>query len=162
MPLLARRCLGAGIAATIGSNLAHGLGRGPIGVLVSAWPALPTHEAVQPQRPPTADTSGDAASPPLPSSTITDMSVYNGQAVILTEDDMEVPVSASLHHDRSGLRTAWSGTLTPADDPQQVLNLTKGRLRLPDGREADFLRPNTSDWVGTNRLTIIGQNDAPF
>jgi hypothetical protein len=33
---LARWCLGAGI----GANLAHGLGHGPIGALVSAWPAL--------------------------------------------------------------------------------------------------------------------------
>ena len=39
-PLLARWCLGAGVAATIGANLAHGLGHGPIGALVSAWPAL--------------------------------------------------------------------------------------------------------------------------
>jgi hypothetical protein len=37
---LARWCLGAGIVATIGANLAHGLGHGPIGALVSAWPAL--------------------------------------------------------------------------------------------------------------------------
>jgi Protein of unknown function (DUF2637) len=39
-PALARWCLGAGIVATIGANLAHGLGHGPIGALVSAWPAL--------------------------------------------------------------------------------------------------------------------------
>ena len=39
-PPLARWCLGAGILATIGANLAHGLGHGPIGALVSAWPAL--------------------------------------------------------------------------------------------------------------------------
>jgi hypothetical protein len=40
VPPLARWCLGAGIAATIGANLAHGLGHGPIGALVSSWPAL--------------------------------------------------------------------------------------------------------------------------
>ena len=40
VPPLARWCLGAGITATIGANLAHGLGHGPIGALVSAWPAL--------------------------------------------------------------------------------------------------------------------------
>jgi hypothetical protein len=40
VPPLARWYLGAGIAATIGTNLAHGLGHGPIGALVSAWPAL--------------------------------------------------------------------------------------------------------------------------
>jgi hypothetical protein len=40
VPRLAQWCLGAGITATIGANLAHGLGHGPIGALVSAWPAL--------------------------------------------------------------------------------------------------------------------------
>jgi Protein of unknown function (DUF2637) len=40
VPPLARWCLGAGILATVGANLAHGLGNGPIGALVSAWPAL--------------------------------------------------------------------------------------------------------------------------
>jgi len=40
VPPLALWSLGAGIVATIGANLAHGLGHGPIGVLVSAWPAL--------------------------------------------------------------------------------------------------------------------------
>jgi hypothetical protein len=39
-PPLARWCLGAGIAASVGANLAYGLGHGPIGALVSAWPAL--------------------------------------------------------------------------------------------------------------------------
>ena len=39
-PPLARWCLGAGILAAISANLAHGLGHGPIGALVSAWPAL--------------------------------------------------------------------------------------------------------------------------
>jgi hypothetical protein len=40
VPPLARWCLGAGITATVGANLAHGLGHGPIRALVSAWPAL--------------------------------------------------------------------------------------------------------------------------
>lgn len=40
VPPLARWCLAAGILATIGANLAHGLGYGLIGALVSAWPAL--------------------------------------------------------------------------------------------------------------------------
>lgn len=37
---LALWSLGAGIVATVGANLAHGLGHGPVGALVSAWPAL--------------------------------------------------------------------------------------------------------------------------
>jgi hypothetical protein len=40
VPRLARWCLGAGIVATTGANLAHGIGHGLIGALVSAWPAL--------------------------------------------------------------------------------------------------------------------------
>jgi hypothetical protein len=40
VPALARWVPGAGIVATVGANLAHGLGHGPIGALVSAWPAL--------------------------------------------------------------------------------------------------------------------------
>ena len=40
VPPLARWCLGTGIVATIGANLAHGLGHGPVGALISAWPAL--------------------------------------------------------------------------------------------------------------------------
>src|SRR5262245_2848488 len=40
VPRLARWCLAAGIVATTGANLAHGIGHGPIGALVSAWPAL--------------------------------------------------------------------------------------------------------------------------
>ena len=40
VPRLAAWSLGAGIVATVGANLAHGVGHGPVGVLVSAWPAL--------------------------------------------------------------------------------------------------------------------------
>ncbi|TDB75290.1 DUF2637 domain-containing protein [Actinomadura sp. KC216] len=40
VPALARWSLAAGICATIGANLAHGAAHGPIGSLVSAWPAL--------------------------------------------------------------------------------------------------------------------------
>ncbi|GAB3958027.1 hypothetical protein GCM10029978_001930 [Actinoallomurus acanthiterrae] len=40
VPALAGWSLGAGISATVGANLAHGMGHGPIGALVSAWPAL--------------------------------------------------------------------------------------------------------------------------
>jgi hypothetical protein len=40
VPRLALWSLGAGIVATVGANLAHGLGHGAVGALVSAWPAL--------------------------------------------------------------------------------------------------------------------------
>jgi hypothetical protein len=40
VPRLALWSLGVGIVATVGANLAHGLSHGPIGALVSAWPAL--------------------------------------------------------------------------------------------------------------------------
>jgi hypothetical protein len=40
VPPLAKWSLAVGIVATIGANLAHGLNYGPIGAVVSAWPAL--------------------------------------------------------------------------------------------------------------------------
>jgi len=40
VPGLALWSLDSGILATVGANLAHGLGHGPVGALVSAWPAL--------------------------------------------------------------------------------------------------------------------------
>jgi multisubunit Na+/H+ antiporter MnhB subunit len=40
VPWLAAWSLGTGIVATVGANLAHGVGHGPVGALVSAWPAL--------------------------------------------------------------------------------------------------------------------------
>jgi hypothetical protein len=40
VPRLAAWSLGAGIMATVGANLAHGVGHGPVGAVVSAWPAL--------------------------------------------------------------------------------------------------------------------------
>jgi hypothetical protein len=40
VPRLAAWSLGTGIVATVGANLAHGVGNGPVGALVSAWPAL--------------------------------------------------------------------------------------------------------------------------
>jgi Protein of unknown function (DUF2637) len=40
VPALAHWCLAAGIVATVCANLAHGLGHGAIGALISAWPAL--------------------------------------------------------------------------------------------------------------------------
>jgi hypothetical protein len=40
VPRLAAWSLGTGIVATVGTNLAHGMGHGPVGALVSAWPAL--------------------------------------------------------------------------------------------------------------------------
>jgi Protein of unknown function (DUF2637) len=40
VPALARWLLGLGIAATLTSNVAHGLGHGPAGAVVAAWPAV--------------------------------------------------------------------------------------------------------------------------
>ncbi len=40
VPALARWLLGLGIAATLAANVAHGLGHGPLGAAVCAWPAL--------------------------------------------------------------------------------------------------------------------------
>jgi len=40
VPALARWLLGLGITATLAANVAHGLGQGPVGAGVAAWPAV--------------------------------------------------------------------------------------------------------------------------
>ena len=40
VPPLARWLLGLGIAATLAANVVHGLGQGPAGAVVAAWPAV--------------------------------------------------------------------------------------------------------------------------
>jgi Protein of unknown function (DUF2637) len=40
VPALARWLLGVGIVATLAANVAHGLGHGPVGAAVGAWPAV--------------------------------------------------------------------------------------------------------------------------
>jgi Protein of unknown function (DUF2637) len=40
VPALARWLLGLGIAATLAANVAHGLGHGPVGAAVAAWPVV--------------------------------------------------------------------------------------------------------------------------
>jgi hypothetical protein len=40
VPALARWLLGLGIAATLAANVAHGVGHGPAGAAVAAWPAV--------------------------------------------------------------------------------------------------------------------------
>jgi hypothetical protein len=40
VPRMAKWSMAVGIVATIGANVAHGLNHGPIGALISAWPAM--------------------------------------------------------------------------------------------------------------------------
>lgn len=91
------------------------------------------------------------------------MSAYDGQARIIGDDGTDVAVTANLTSYPDGRRISWGGTLTPARDGlPQLANLTQGRVQLPHGPAAEFLRPDTSDWVSTNQLTIIGQDSPPF
>jgi hypothetical protein len=90
------------------------------------------------------------------------MNSYSGRALVITHDGSEVPAAVSLRQYRDGLRTAWGGTIIPGSDGlDPLVNLTAGRLRLP-GAEAEFLRPDASEWVRSDRLEIIGQDEAPF
>jgi hypothetical protein len=89
------------------------------------------------------------------------MSAYNGQALVIGEDGASVTASLASYQD--GLHTSWGGTLTPGQEGRsRLLHLTAGRLQLPGGTEAEFLRLDTSDWVSTNRMKITGQDNPPF
>src|SRR5579859_79281 len=64
-PALARWLLGLGVAATLAANVAHGLGRGPIGAAVAAWPAVAlvgSYELLMMVIPGSQQTAGDVSS----------------------------------------------------------------------------------------------------
>jgi hypothetical protein len=87
------------------------------------------------------------------------MSAYNGQALVIapaypSREPRQLPGRPPLQ---------LGGTLTPAREGQsRLLNLTAGTLQLPNGTAAEFLCPDTSDLVSTNRMRIIGQDVPPF
>ena len=65
VPALARWLPGLGIAATLAANVAHGLGHGPVGAAVAAWPAVALAGSYEPcmtisrgTRPPVGGVSG--------------------------------------------------------------------------------------------------------
>lgn len=64
VPWLARWLLGLGIAATLAANVAHGLGHGPVGAAVGAWPAVAlvgSYELLMMTIRGTQQTAGDAS-----------------------------------------------------------------------------------------------------
>ena len=95
------------------------------------------------------------------------MNSYNGPAVLITDDGREYPVTARLASHPSGLRTSWAGTLSVphSSQPAEMTNLPTGRVRIGH-REAAFIRPDISDWLGsppgTFQISIQGNGDEPF
>jgi hypothetical protein len=91
------------------------------------------------------------------------MSTYNGRVVVVGQDGTEIPATANLRSYLDGHRAGWDGALTAMqEDVVQMANWREGRLRFPDGREAAFIRPDTSEWVSTGRMMATGQGEAPF
>ncbi|MER6492741.1 hypothetical protein [Streptomyces griseorubiginosus] len=92
------------------------------------------------------------------------MNTHRGTAVLLLEDGTELAAEASLSKDSAG---TWSGTLAfpAAAKTPALLNVADGTLRVGE-REGKFVRPDTSDWIGSPvdkvRIRIDGNGDAPF
>jgi hypothetical protein len=92
------------------------------------------------------------------------MTTHRGTAVLLQKSGRELTAEANLTKDDVG---SWSGTLAfPAGAKTPgLLNLRDGTLRI-GSREGKFVRPDTSDWVGSQAgpllIRIEGNGDAPF
>ncbi len=89
---------------------------------------------------------------------------YSGTATLIREDGSEIAVTAELRTSANGLRTDWGGTIAAAPQHRVVLaNETSGRLRLKDGREGAFARPEPSTWVTEGRARVQGSDgEVPF
>ncbi|MEU1199806.1 hypothetical protein ABZ446_26760 [Streptomyces sp. NPDC005813] len=92
------------------------------------------------------------------------MTPYRGTVILELPDGEQLAGASDLARDGSG---SWSGSLifpSKVHSPQ-LLNLTAGRLWI-HGREGEFVRPDTSDWVnsptGHVRIRILGNGEAPF
>lgn len=82
----------------------------------------------------------------------------------MTENGTEIRAGADL----KGSERSWGGYLTlDGENWDLVKNMWSGRLRLPDGREGAFDRPNRSELPPTSsevpfRIRIEGNGEAPF
>jgi hypothetical protein len=93
---------------------------------------------------------------------------YVGPAVVVFPDGREVPVNASLvlrfdpsrSDNREGDRhSTWAGsvTLVGADDGVDLFDAAPGVLRMPDGRESEFMATG-----GPRESGCSGLGPAPF
>lgn len=90
--------------------------------------------------------------------TLRHMTTYQGPAVALIGCD-EIPVTANLaiHADHSS--RSWGGSLE-ADPSVDWFDDGPATLRLPDGREGEFIA--TSGGLGSSSVEIQGSGPAPF
>jgi hypothetical protein len=84
------------------------------------------------------------------------MTNYSGPATV-TADGNTIPVTAHLSH-RPSNRDDWASLLTA--DGVALLNVHEGRLLLPDGREAGFVR--TAGGVPGGPIQIAGSSGQAF
>ncbi|MFF0736923.1 hypothetical protein ACFYVK_35580 [Streptomyces chartreusis] len=95
------------------------------------------------------------------------MSIYQGRAVLITNEGTEFTVGADLRSRQDG-RESWFGRLTvPGEHWDALKNKVDGyRLRLDTGQEGEFIRTQTNDRPRTPGspffYNIIGNGDAPF
>jgi hypothetical protein len=95
------------------------------------------------------------------------MAIYQGPAVLITDEGAEFTVGADLRSRQDRLES-WFGRLTiPGEHWGDLKNKADGyRLRLPDGTEGAFIRTQTNDSPRTPGspffYNIVGNGDAPF
>ncbi|MFD4814908.1 hypothetical protein [Streptomyces sp. NPDC058418] len=93
---------------------------------------------------------------------------YTGPAVVIFPDGREVPVIVSLvlRYDRSrsdnrpsDRDSTWAGSITLADESSDVdfFDAAPGILRMPDGRESEFMATS-----GPRESGCSGLGPAPF
>ncbi|WP_171115521.1 MULTISPECIES: hypothetical protein [unclassified Streptomyces] len=96
------------------------------------------------------------------------MSTYQGRAILITDEGVEIAVGAQLRSWRDGRRASWGGRLTIDGEYWDILkNKDEGlRLRLTNGNEATFNRPHKQDipaFPGAPFFfTVMGDGDVPF
>ena len=95
------------------------------------------------------------------------MSIYQGRAILITDEGVEIAVGAQLRS-WQGRRESWGGRLTIDGEHWETLKDKDEhlRLRLTNGNEATFNRPHKQDipaFPGAPFFfTVLGNGDVPF
>jgi hypothetical protein len=87
--------------------------------------------------------------------------VYRGWATLI-DHGFEIAVHADLGERGRGRDVTWGGHLQADrdEDFELMAKVADGRLRLPDGTEADFTA--VVNEVGTGGLEVASEAAAPF
>jgi hypothetical protein len=84
---------------------------------------------------------------------------YAGPAILVTQDETEIPVRATLYVVTSRKQVpTWQGQIAGSEDLWNVYQEQGAKLRMSDGREGDVI---LMSYAASNPTTVVVQGIGP-